>query len=151
MKRSEIQSISDDQCRTEQNRTEQNRTDRTIQNTTQHNTTQHNTTISTIQIPGIETSPTTDIMFKLGIRAARTAAFMAGSIASVRVAPKARRVSDSCFLSATSESNLSTATAGPEIELPIIMPAVGTCKYQSVCMLKLLRGITVQCFSHSFI
>ena len=79
-----------------------------------------------VKLPGMETNPTTDIIFKLGIRAARIADLMAGNIASFLVAPKASLVSDSCLLSATSASNRSTATAGPEIELPIIIPAVGT-------------------------
>lgn len=78
-------------------------------------------------VPGIDTSPTTDIMLRLGMSAARTADFMAGKIASVLFAPNASRVSHSCFFSATSASNRSTATAGPDIEFPIIMPAVGTC------------------------
>ena len=89
----------------------------------------------------METSPTTDIMLRLGMSAARIAAFMAGKMASVRFAPNANRVSHSCFFSATSASNRSTATAGPDIEFPIIMPAVGTCN--------MLRGIVRQCLPNS--
>jgi hypothetical protein len=79
-----------------------------------------------VLVPGIDTMPTTDIIFKFGMSAASTAALIAGRMASDRVAPKASLVSDSCLLSATSASSRSTATAGPEIEFPIIIPAVGT-------------------------
>ena len=44
--------------------------------------------------PGMETKPTTDIIFKLGIRAARIADLIAGKMLSLPVAPKARRVSE---------------------------------------------------------
>ena len=77
-------------------------------------------------LPGMDTKPTTDIIFKFGIIAASIADRIAGSMASFLVAPNASLVSDSCLLSATSARSRSTATAGPEIELPIIIPAVGT-------------------------
>jgi hypothetical protein len=46
-------------------------------------------------------------------------------------------VSDSCLLSATSASNRSTATEGPEIEFPMIIPAVGT----NTCGSHLMLGL----------
>ena len=76
-------------------------------------------------IPGIETTPTTAIILRLGVKACRRALRILGNIDSYEVAPNANLVSHSYALSDTSDNIFSIARLGPDIEFPISIPQHG--------------------------